>query len=293
MGGDEPEGPDYEKIMEMNEEAAELAYKTHTEQMAWAKEVRAKNDALVKQVLDVQLPIMQLQLEAGKKAQARYDEFYAPKEQEFAEKLWGWDTPERRAQKQAEATQDIRRQNDAARANAEAKLAGMGVDPSQIRSGALSRAIDVEAARSEAGASWAAREQVEQQGLGYQGQVVNLGKGVANQALGTQNAAVNTGNAAAGNQLNNAQVNSAIVGTPLQYFGQYNAALGNQNAGAAGFGNYVQGIGNGGANSWMGTAGALVGGAAGAYFGAGNPYAIQAGAMAGGMAGGYAGTAMG
>jgi hypothetical protein len=285
MGGDEPEEPDYSEVAEANKEAAELAYKAHQEQMAWAKEVRAKNDELLKQVLDVQLPIMQLQLEQGKKATERYEQMYVPKEKELVEELWNYDTPERRAQKQAEATQDIRRQSEAVRAQAEARLTGMGVDPSQIRSGALGRALDVENARTEAGASWAAREQVEQQGRAFRGQAVNMGQGVPNQQLGYFNQSLGAGNAAMGNQLQNAQVNSGLVGTPAQYMGMQQNALGQWGNVVSNQGSYLGGGGGAGANAWMGAAGAVIGGVAGAMVGG---VGAPAGAAIGGALGGAA-----
>jgi hypothetical protein len=290
MGGDEPDEPDFSEVAEANEEASKLAYKMFQEQQAWAKEVRAKNDALLKQVMDVQLPIMQLQLDAGQKAKERYETMYLPKEKELVEELWSYDTPERRAQKQAEAVQDVRRQSEAARANAEAKLSGMGVDPSQIRSGALSRALDIETARTEASASYGAREAVENQGRAFRGQVVNMGKGVPSEQLGYFGQSLQAGNAAVGNQLNNAQVNSAIVGTPAQYMGLQQSALGQWGQAVGGYGNYLN-QGGAGANAWMGTAGAIIGGAAGLYFSGGNPAGAMAGASLGGAAGGALGQA--
>jgi hypothetical protein len=282
-GGDEGQKVSKEQVRAMERQSQEYMKLAH-EQFDWAKETRTRNEALLQKILDVQLPIMEQQYQAGKQAKERYEQMYLPKEAAFTEELWGYDTPERREQYATEAVADVRRQALATQQQAQDRLAGLGVDPSQIKAGALTRVLDIGQATSEAQASYGARRQVEEMGRQYKGQVINLGRGVPIQALQSYGQGLQAGQSAMGNQLNTAQVNTSMVGAPTSYFQMGTGALGQ--AGQMQYGmNSIAGNSN---NQWIGALGGIAGAAIGSFIAPGAGTAIG-GALGGALGGAAAG----
>lgn len=141
---------------------------------------------------------------------ARYKSVYQPIENDFLDRVKTWDSPERQAVAASEAAADVRGNaaiTDAARTR---QMASMGINPTSGRYAGIERAGDLATSLAAAGAQNAARTQVRTQGLGLQGDAINMGKGMPSQAL----AAMQTLNGAAG---------AGFQGAQSGYAGQANA----------------------------------------------------------------------
>ena len=262
---------DLKKLVDKLKEYGKQMHQTGDEELAYQRKVRGENNKTLAKILDTQMPIMEGDRDFGQEAIQRYHDIYQPIEDKMVNELTNYDTPEKREQASSEAISDTRRALDATRQQAEQQLSGMGVDPSQIRAGALTRIIDVGASSQEAQASYQARKGVEQQGIQYLGQAVNMGRDTQNRALQFNNQALQAGSTAMSGALNTAVTNANIVGTPTQYYGLSTQSL---SAGASGS-TQVK-------DPWMeliNTGGQIAGTAAGGY-------ASSGGGSAGGGGGG-------
>lgn len=146
--------------------------------------------------------LIQMQIDAGKlsmdRSNAMWDDYNAvwkPIEHQYASRVAGFDTPERRAQAAREASGQVASEYDIARTEQERKLIASGVDPSTIATlGAASRAWE---AKDRAGASNQARSNIEMQGLNLLSGASNFSRGLPSTANATA--------ATAGNQTSGAQ----------------------------------------------------------------------------------------
>lgn len=175
---DPPPPPDLGPMSQASVEVANINAQTAAEQLSWAKEQDTRNQELLQQVLDIQLPAMREQFEQASSDRERYNTLFKPMEDAFVQEAKEYDTPQRRAEAQARAISDVSTQFDAQRQNALQRLERYGVDPSQTRNAALDVGVRTAQAAASAGAAGGARQQVEQQGRALRGQAINLGRGV-------------------------------------------------------------------------------------------------------------------
>jgi hypothetical protein len=234
--GNKVAAPDYTPVAAANKESAELSAQVAREQLAWGREQYASDRAVTQQFLDVMLPNMRTEAEAGARERERYQNVFQPVEDELVREAAAYGTPERMELEAGKAQADVAQAFDAQRKGALAALESYGVDPSQTRSGALDRSARISQAAASAGASNAARTQVENIGRALRGEAINIGRGYP----GSIAQAFNTAQAAGGGAVNaNLQTTASganTMGTGMQWTGLQSGFQQNwgQNLGAQG-----------------------------------------------------------
>jgi hypothetical protein len=234
--GNKVAAPDYTPVAAANEKGAEISAQVAREQLAWGREQYASDRAVTQQFLDVMLPNMRTEAEAGARERERYQNVFQPVEDELVREAAAYGTPERMELEAGKAQADVAQAFDAQRKGALAALESYGVDPSQTRSGALDRSARISQAAASAGASNAARTQVENIGRALRGEAINIGRGYP----GSIAQAFNTAQAAGGGAVNaNLQTTASganTMGTGMQWTGLQSGFQQNwgQNLGAQG-----------------------------------------------------------
>lgn len=242
MGGgknDSPPPPDYSKLAQASVESAEIWADVAREQLAWAKTTDANNRALLERVLGVQLPQLEAAFNQAQEDRQRWEDVFRPIEDNLIKEFQEYDTPEKREQEAATRMADVNTAFDAQRRNAEMQLADYGIDPSQIRSGALDLGYRAQQAAATAMAANQGRGEVEQMGRALRAEALNIGRGYPAQVAQAQGIVNQTAGGAVGNAVNttNAGVNaygSAYGAGNLSQQGYMNAGnlqnMGYQNA---------------------------------------------------------------
>lgn len=221
-----PAAPDYTPIANASREAAAISAEVAREQLAWAKEEFAYNKGVLDQVLDIQLPAMKAEAEAGAALRTRYNEVFQPMEDDLVKEAQEYDSPERREQEASRVTADVTNAFDAQRNNALARLESFGVDPSQTRSQALDAGMRTQQAAATAAASNQARTNVENVGRALRGEAINIGKGLPSNIAGAYGTALQAGNSSIANSINTTNSGANTMGTANQWMGTQNQALG-------------------------------------------------------------------
>lgn len=147
------------------------AFESDKEAKAFAEEVGRKS-----------MEAMDLQMDYARKDRERYEQVFLPMQDRYIAEANGYDTPERREREAADAAVGIQRQAEAARANSDARLRGMGIDPSQMRSATLLDSQNTMLAAQQAQAMNGARQGVEDRGRAMRADALNVGAGLAAQA---------------------------------------------------------------------------------------------------------------
>lgn len=230
MGGGKgkaPPAPDYAAISAANKEAAEVAAAVQREQLAWAKEQYAQDKAANKEISDVFIDQMNLQKTVSEEERARYKAIYQPLEDKLAKEAAEYDTPERRAAEAARQVASVDQQFEAARNAAEAQATSYGIDPGQMRMGALDLGSRIQEATAKAAGAAAGRQQVEQTGRALQSQAIDVGRGLPGQYSQASALTGQMGQNAANTNLATTASGAQTMGTGLQWAGVQNQALGN------------------------------------------------------------------
>ncbi len=267
---DPPAPPDLGPMSEASEEVARIQQQTAREQLEWAREQDTRNQDLLNQVLDIQMPAMREQFEQAQSDRQRYETLFRPMEDAFQKEAENYDTPERREAERAKALADTSTQFDAQRKNALSRLESYGVDPSQTRNSALDIGTRTAQAAASVAAATGADKRVEDTGRALRSDAINMGRGALSNAAGFYGAAVGAGAQGQQGALNTTQSGAGALQSSLGFSGQalqgYNQSANIQNSG---FQNEMQ--------SWQAssdqTAGMLgaVGGMAGMFMADGGP----------------------
>lgn len=195
-----------------------------TAELAFAREQAAKNLALQERALDsgeaaqaeyAQLTASQKRLmdqayEYSQEDRQRYNDVAIPLQDKIIAEANGWDSPERQAQMAAQAQADVQRNADAQRRNVDSQLAGLGIDPSQMRAGAIANTMGLQTAAAGAMQGNNARQQTQQQGIAMRGNAANIVAGLPAQGANQQGLSMNAGGNAA-NMVGQGQ-NSQLAG---------------------------------------------------------------------------------
>lgn len=267
MGKSAPDPPDYSGVAQASEANAKMAAEIAREQLDWSREMWAEQKGLITQIMDTQLPMMEEQWRISQEDRQRYEDLYQPLEEEYLTKTSEWDSPGRRNEQAAKAQAEVASQFESQRQNALQRLESYGVDPSQTRNAALDVGVRIEQAKAQALAAQTARDQTEREGIGMQGETINVGRGLPSQGLQYAGSALAASQAA---QSGGAAWQGAgnAMGNPGSWMGQSNQAIGTWgNTLNAGYQNQMQAHDANSRNSPLN----LVGGLAGAYIGAGMP----------------------
>lgn len=153
---------------------------------------------MARRVGETQIGAMEQSMDYARRDRARYEDTFLPMEDRLISEANAYDTPERREMEAGRAIADNQRMLEAQRANTEARLAGMGVDPSQVRSTSLSAQIGAAGAAAGALAANNARTTVEERGRALRADAVNLGRGLPSQVAQGVAMGTNAGNSAVG-----------------------------------------------------------------------------------------------
>lgn len=230
MGGGKGQkvaAPDYAAVAQANKEGAELAATVSREQLAWAKEQYASDREVTQEFLDVMLPSMRAEAEAGVKERERYQNIFQPIEDELVREAQDYGSPERMALEAGKAQADVAQAFDAQRKGALAALESYGVDPSMARSGALDRSARISQAAASAGAANAARTQVENIGRALRGEAINIGRGYPGSIAQAYNTAQAAGGGAVNANLQTTASGANTMGTGMQWSGLQSGFLQN------------------------------------------------------------------
>lgn len=205
-------------------------------------------------VAQAQIGLMEQARDFADRDRERWEQTFIPLQDRFIADAEAYDSEARREQEAARALSEVQRQADAQRANAEARLASMGIDPSQFRSASIANMLGAQTAAAGAMQANNARRAVEDRGRALRADAINLGMGLpaqATQAIGVSSgagsAAVGAAGAAAGSQLSGINTAAglgsgaaslrqgalssmgALTGSPMQW-----AQMGSGNMGMAG-----------------------------------------------------------
>lgn len=228
---DPPEAPDYSALIEGSLENAEIAREIALDQLDWAKEEYSRNQEVVQQVLDVQLPQMKKMAEDYEEDRSRYQEEFVPFEDKLRAIADDYASPERKEREAARAVSDVGQQFDAQRNNALQNLENYGIDPSMTRYGALDLNTRVTEAAVKAGAANQSRQRVEDIGRAMTADVANFGRGLPSQAAQAAGLSATVGYGGVNAQNQTLATGSSATGNPTNWFGQGQAGL----QGAGGF----------------------------------------------------------
>jgi len=255
---DPPPPPDLGPAAEASTEVARIQQQTAREQLDWAREQDNRNQGILQEVLDVQLPAMRAQFDQAQSDRARYESIFRPMEDAFAAEAQNYDTPERRAEYRGKAIADVNTQFDAARRNSLQRLESYGVDPSMTRNAALDIGTRTAQAAAQAGAATQSDVRVENTGRALRSDAINMGRGALSNAAGFYGQAVGSGGAAqqgaygaTGAGAGAVQSSLGFSGQALQGYGQgagiltqgYGNQMDNYNARSANSAGLLQGVG--------------------------------------------------
>lgn len=212
------------KQLGLSEQQFEFFKTMGTEELAFAKEQADKNLALQERALaageaaqaeysqltEAQKRLMDQAYDYSTEDRQRYRDVAIPLQDRILAEAESWDSPERQAQQAAMAQADVQRQADAQRRNVDAQLSGLGIDPSQMRAGAIANTLGLQTAAMGAMQGNNARQMVQQQGIAMRGNAANILAGLP--AQGAQQQGIATNNAGqAGNMISQGQ-NSQLAG---------------------------------------------------------------------------------
>jgi hypothetical protein len=220
-----PPPPDYSGITAAMQQQTQAAQAMQQQQMDWAKEQYAKSsatsDALVKAALDRQASLTRW----GDEDRQRYKTVFQPLEDQLVAEAQDYASPARREMEAGAAMADVTHQFDLARQSAQDRLESFGIDPSQVRSGALDVSSRVSEAAARAGAGNAARQQVDAIGRALRSEAINLGRGYPGQVAQAYAGANQSGQGAASTEFGNVASGGSTMGTAPQW-----ASIGTQAA---------------------------------------------------------------
>lgn len=236
-----PTPPDLGPAAAASTEVARIQQQTAQDQLAWAKEQDTRNQEVLREVLDTQLPIMQETADNARKDRERYETKFQPLEDNLIKEFQNYDTPERQDLERGRAIADVNTAFDAQRRNALQRLESFGVDPSQTRSAAMDMGVRVQQAASQAGAASNATRNVENTGRALRAEAINIGKGMPSQVAGSYGQSIAAGSAGVGNAGSTTATGASALTSGNAAMGQ---ALQGYNQGASiqsqGFGNQMQ-----------------------------------------------------
>lgn len=196
------------------------------EQLAWAREQYEKDRAITEPLIKALTESTTQSLAFAKEQKDFYDKVYKPMEEKFAAEAADWASPERKEKEAARAQATVAQEFDVQRSNAEAQLKDFGINPNSGRYMSNLMQSRVAQGATSAAAAENARYNTEMTGLALQGQAIATGRGYP--AAINQTTATGQAGAQAGVQGQLAQTASgaATMGTPTQYYGLGNQALG-------------------------------------------------------------------
>lgn len=225
MGGknDAPEAPDYSALAKASEKSAKYSYELAKEQQAWAKQVYGDNKMVSDIVVDKALGALDRQEADAARDRERYESIYQPLEEQLAYDAENYASQQEQEYQAGKAEADVASQFEQARNTAAERLEQFGMDPTQLRRGALDLGTRVAEAAAQASAGNQTRQAVKDRGMALRDQAINVGKGYP-----AQIGAAQAGAGQAGNQAVNTGLATTASGAQTMGTGQGWQGLGNQ-----------------------------------------------------------------
>jgi len=297
------DAPDYpKKVMQAQIDSSEALGNRYLDQSQqqqdyWQNQWDTYMLPMMKDTFGVQTDVMRAQYENAQKDRTRYEDKYLPIEDNLISEFESYDSPQRQAAEAARAKAAVQQSWDAQRQQAEQRLASYGIDPSQLKSGALDLSARVQVAAAQAAAGTEARRRVEDTGRSLRAEAINIGRGMPSNVAAAYGQTLNAGNSAIGNmnstygqganmlgtgqgwgQMGSNQINSTMSGINNMYSGQ----LAGYNAGGGAMG-ALGNIAGQAFGAWAGSGFAEGGGAVGAL--PNDNYSAQGGGAVGALQG--------
>ena len=185
-----PDTSGFEAILENN---AAMGAEQFAQGLEFQKQQWAEQSAMQREVLDIQIPIMENQKKWSEADRERYETIFLPLQDEMIADAKEWSSDERQEVEAGRAQADVTKAFENQRQNSLRKLEGMGIDMSQTRSQAMDRQVRAQSAAAQAAAGNNARRYVEERGNQMKAAVSGFGNALPGQALGASQASVNTG----------------------------------------------------------------------------------------------------
>lgn len=226
MYGDAPDPPDYGPMAEAQMELGDRSLDLMEEMFSVAREQSDRLFATTSRVSDAMVDQMNDQIEWAREDRKRYERVYKPMENKFAREATKYDSPWRRNLAAARAAGDVGIAYNQARQSAQRRLEGYGIDPSMLRSGALDLQSRMEQAKDMAGASGAARQQVEDTGRALRAAAIDMGRGLPASASTAAAGAAQSGGTGAGALTSGVSAGSGAMAAPASYGGLATAGYG-------------------------------------------------------------------
>lgn len=149
-------------------------------------------NAISGRVANAQVGLMDQARDFASRDRARWESTFVPLQDRFIADAEGFNTEARREMEAGRAVADVQRMAEAQRSNADARLASMGLDPSQFRSASIANMMGAQTAAAGALQANNARRGVEDKGRALRADAINLGMGLpaqATQAIGVSSGA--------------------------------------------------------------------------------------------------------
>jgi hypothetical protein len=228
MGGKSkaPPPPDYSGVANASAESARLSFQLGQEQLAWAREQYNLDRELTDGVVDLVYDQAVEQGDNARQDRARYESVYQPLEDELVRDARDFASPERRETEMGRAQANVAQQFEGQRQAAQQALESFGVDPTSTRYQALDIGMRAAQGAAQAAAGNQAGQMVDAQGRALRSEAINVGRGYPGQIATQYGQATAAGNSAVSNQLAATASGANTMGTPQQWQGMGNQALG-------------------------------------------------------------------
>lgn len=227
--GSDLELPDYSPLIASMTKASEYSYNLAKEQFEWAKKTYAENKAIGDEVGGFMMDQMYKTAEWADKDRKIYEGVYQPLQVQQAARAQDANDPKHAEYMAGLAEAEIADKFKAARDTAAERLIAYGVDPSQLRQGALDTGTRI----AEASASVAAGNQARLQDKQYADQLmagaIQTGSSYPGAIAANTGASGTFGNAGVNIPLAVSQSGKSLMGGPLDW-----QQLGNQSTASAG-----------------------------------------------------------
>lgn len=229
MGGKSsaPTPPDYTPIAQADAAAAQRQFQLGEEQLQWGKDQFERVWPYAQRYMNAQAGTTEAEQKAATEAQQMYDTTYRPIETKFAGQVGDYASGARSDQNAGRAMADVANTFDASRKAATDQLESFGIDPSQTRFGALDLGARISKAAAMAAAGTQSRLNTEATGLSLEGEAINVGRGYPGSIATSYKTATDAGSSGINAGNSTSQTGANTMGSPTNYFGAGNTALGN------------------------------------------------------------------
>jgi len=221
MGGKSkaPPAPNYQPIATADEQAAQLQANTANQQMAWAQQQFAQNQAEIQPLVSQETQAATAQNQQAQASYNRYTNTEIPLQNQYLAEAEQYNNPAYAQQQAGTAVANTDEAYTGARNNNMQQLQTYGVDPGTARSTATNAMLGSQEAGAKAAAATASTQNTRMTGLNLQGNAENMMAGLPGQSTEEYGGANSAGSTASGNALGLTNSGASTMGTSAQYMG--------------------------------------------------------------------------